>query len=385
VATRWPDAVIREYDPVLSGRLPEAFSGAGNDVILLGHPCGRGEVVDWVRQFRSLPRFPPIVVIGSGDERQVVAAVKAGADEYVGKPGLTNARLVEAIEEALKAPGRTVTAGNGASEPSIAGSTDPIPRNYEIVRKLAHGEIATVYLARQRNSDRQLVLKVLHQVADSATGKILDRFLREYELIARLDHPNVVRIHDFGVADDHAYIAMEYCGGGSLKRRIGAGMDRYEAYRLMRDIAGALGVLHAAGILHRDLKPTNVLFRDDGSLALIDFGLAKQVALQAEVTGAGAIFGTPYYMSPEQGHGEAVDVRGDIYSLGVIFYEMLTGLKPFDGETAMTVIVKHRQAPVPGLPTSLREFQPLIQRMLAKQPAERFQTVEELLGWQPAG
>jgi eukaryotic-like serine/threonine-protein kinase len=385
VATRWPDAVIREYDPVLSGRLPEAFSGAGNDVILLGHPSGRGEVVEWVRQFRSLPRFPPIVVIGSGDERQVVAAVKAGADEYVGKPGLTNARLVEAIEEALKVPGRTLVAGNGPSDPSITGAPDPIPRNYEIVRKLAHGEIATVYLARQRNSDRQLVLKVLHQVADSATGKILDRFLREYELIARLDHPNVVRIDDFGVADDHAYIAMEYCGGGSLKRRIGAGMDRYEAYRLMRDIAGALGVLHAAGILHRDLKPTNVLFRDDGSLALIDFGLAKQVALQAEVTGAGAIFGTPYYMSPEQGHGEAVDVRGDIYSLGVIFYEMLTGSKPFDGETAMAVIVKHRQAPVPGLPTSLREFQPLIQRLLAKQPAERFQTVEELLAWQPAG
>lgn len=384
MATRWPDAVIREYDPVLSGRLPEAFSGAGNDVILLGHPCGRGEVVDWVRQFRALPRFPPIVVIGSGDERQVVAAVKAGADEYVGKPGLTNARLVEAIEGALKVPSRTSPAGGASADPLVTGSPDPIPRSYEVIRKLAHGEIATVYLARPRNSEQQLVLKVLHQVADSATGKILDRFLREYELIARLDHPNVVRIHDFGVADDHAYIAMEYCGGGSLKRRIGAGMDRYEAYRLMRDIAGALGILHAAGILHRDLKPTNVLFRDDGSLALIDFGLAKQVALQAEVTGAGAIFGTPYYMSPEQGHGEAVDVRGDIYSLGVIFYEMLTGSKPFDGETAMAVIVKHRQAPVPSLPMSLREFQPLIQRMLAKQPAERFQSVDELLAWQPA-
>ncbi|MBL8201816.1 MAG: protein kinase [Chromatiales bacterium] len=383
MATRWPDAVIREYDPLLSGRLPEAFSGAGNDVILLGHPCGRGDAVDWVRQFRALPRFPPVVVIGSGDERQVVAAIKAGADDYVGKPGLSNARLVEAIEGALKAPARAAVS-NGPADPSMNGSRDPIPRNYEIVRKLAHGEIATVYLARQRNSDQQLVLKVLHQVADSSTGKILDRFLREYELIARLDHPNVVRIHDFGVADDHAYIAMEYCGGGSLKRRIGAGMDRYEAYRLMRDIAGALGVLHAAGILHRDLKPTNVLFRDDGSLALIDFGLAKQVALQAEVTGAGAIFGTPYYMSPEQGHGEAVDVRGDIYSLGVIFYEMLTGAKPFDGDTAMAVIIKHRQAPVPGLPTSLREFQPLIQRMLAKQPAERFQDVQELLAWQPA-
>jgi serine/threonine protein kinase len=160
-------------------------------------------------------------------------------------------------------------------------------------------------------------------------------------------------------------------------------MDPYEAYRLMRDIAGALGVLHSAEILHRDLKPTNVLFRDDGSLALIDFGLAKQVALEAEVTGAGAIFGTPYYMSPEQGHGEPVDLRGDIYSLGVIFFEMLTGSKPYDGDTAMAVIVKHRQAPVPRLPTSLREFQPLIQRMLAKQPSGRFPTVAELLAWQP--
>lgn len=193
-----------------------------------------------------------------------------------------------------------------------------------------------------------------------------------------------MRIHDFGVADDHAYIAMEYCGGGSLKRRIAAGMDRYEAYRLMRDIAAALGVLHAAGILHRDLKPTNVLFRDDDTLALIDFGLAKQVALIAEVTGAGAIFGTPYYMSPEQGHGEAVDARGDIYSLGVIFFEMLSGAKPYDGETAMSVIVKHRQAPVPVLPPATAEFQPLIERMLAKKPSARFQNVAELLAWEPA-
>ncbi len=376
--------MIREYDPLLSGRLPAAFSGAGNDVILLGHPSARGDAVDWVRQFRALPRFPPIVVIGSGDERQIVAALKAGADDYIGKPGLTNARLVEAIEGALQSRSG---GGGKASQPDLAvtGNIEPIPRNYEILRKLAHGELATVYLARERSSGRELVLKVLHQLADSSAGKILDRFLREYELIARLNHPNVVRIHDFGVADDHAYIAMEYCGGGSLKRRIGAGMDGYEAYRLMRDIAGALGVLHAAGILHRDLKPTNVLFRDDGSLVLIDFGLAKQVALKAEVTGAGAIFGTPYYVSPEQGHGEPVDIRGDIYSLGVIFFEMLTGAKPYDGDTAMAVIVRHRQAPVPELPASLGEFQPLIGRMLAKDPADRFQTVEELLAWQPAG
>lgn len=355
-------------------------------MILLGHPCCRGDAVDWVRQFRALPRFPPVVVIGSGDERQIVSAIKAGADDYIGKPGLSNARLFEAIEGAL----RSTAKGNGqaAARPAdltATGSFDPIPRNYEIIRKLSHGEFATVYLARERQSGRELVLKVLHQVADASTGKILDRFLREYELIARLDHPNVVRIYDFGVADDHAYIAMEYCGGGSLKRRISAGMDPYEAYRLLRDIAGALAVMHAADILHRDLKPTNVLFRDDGSLVLIDFGLARKVALKAEVTGVGAIFGTPYYMSPEQGHGESVDLRGDIYSLGVILFEMLTGEKPYDGDTAMAVIVKHRQAPVPSLPASVKDFQPLVHRMLAKDPADRFQTVEDLLAWQPPG
>lgn len=388
VSARWPDAVIREYDPLVSGRLPEAFTGAGNDVVLLGHPCGGGDVLDWLCQFRSRPRFPPIVVVGSGDERQVVAAVRAGADDYVGKPNLTHARLTEAMEAAVRnhADARRPSAGGngGGGPPDLVA---PVPKNYEPVRRLAHGEIATVYLAREKNSGRELVLKVLHQVAETGKGsdRILDRFLREYELIARLDHPNVVRIHDFGVADDHAYIAMEYCGGGSLKRRITAGMDHYEAYRLMRDIAGALRVMHGAGILHRDLKPTNVLFRDDGSLALIDFGLAKQAALQAEVTGAGAIFGTPYYVSPEQGHGEPVDERGDIYSLGVIFFEMLTGTKPFDGDTAMAVIVKHRQAPIPRLSANLVEFQPLIDRMLAKQPADRFQSVDDVLAWQPAG
>jgi len=388
VSARWPDAVIREYDPLVSGRLPEAFAGAGNDVVLLGHPCGGGDVLDWLRQFRSRPKFPPIVVIGNGDERQVVAAIRGGADDYVGKPGLSHGRLTEAMEAAIRA--RALARGANVAGNPEAGPLDlaaPVPRNYQPIRRLAHGEIATVYLAREKSSGRELVLKVLHQVAETGTGgdRILDRFLREYELIARLDHPNVVQIHDFGVADDHAYIAMEHCGGGSLKRRITAGMDPYEAYRLMRDIAGALRVMHGAGILHRDLKPTNVLFRDDGSLALIDFGLAKQAALQGEVTGAGAIFGTPYYVSPEQGHGEPVDERGDIYSLGVIFFEMLTASKPYDGDTAMSVIVKHRQAPIPRLPPALREFQPLIDRMLAKQPGDRFQSVDEVLAWQPAG
>jgi serine/threonine protein kinase len=256
-------------------------------------------------------------------------------------------------------------------------------RGYETLRRLADGEISTVWLARDPGAGRDVVLKVLRQVPDNGAERIFDRFLQEYELIARLDHPNVVRIHDLGIADDHAYIAMEYCGGGSLKRRIATGLAPGEAFRLLKDMAGALGALHAAGILHRDLKPTNVLFRDDGSLALIDFGLAKQAALRAEFTGAGTIFGTPYYVSPEQGHGEPVDERGDLYSLGVVFFEMLTGAKPFTGETALAVIIAHRQAPIPRLPAALAGFQPLIDGLLAKRPEDRFQSVAGVLAWQP--
>jgi len=194
----------------------------------------------------------------------------------------------------------------------------------------------------------------------------------------------VVRIFDLGVADDHAYIAMEYCSRGSLKRRIGEGIAPEQAFAWMRVIAAALGSLHAVGIYHRDLKPTNIMFREDESLVLIDFGLARQAQFEAGLTGVGAIFGTPYYMSPEQGHGDIVDQRSDIYSLGIVFYEMLTGRKPYDGPTAMSVIVQHREAPIPRLDPTLAQFQPLLDRMLAKKPEARCLSVGEVLEWEPA-
>jgi serine/threonine protein kinase len=133
------------------------------------------------------------------------------------------------------------------------------------------------------------------------------------------------------------------------------------------------------GVLHRDLKPANIMLRNDGSLCLIDFGLAKAHASETELTGAHEIFGTPYYMSPEQGHAEAIDARSDLYSLGVIFYEMLTGQKPFRGGSAMEVIYKHRRAQFPGLAPQLVDYESILRRLLAKSPADRFQSARELL------
>jgi serine/threonine protein kinase len=386
VTTHWPKAQVSEYDPVASGRLPDSFSGAGSDVVLLGHPAGDGDALDWLRRFRRIRHFPPVVFLGDGSERQIIAAMKAGAAEYLSKPRLTHDRLIEIIESVLPASRSTSTIGSFPFESdSFADAPLQRLRNYRLQRRLASGEISSVYLVTDQMTGRELALKVLRQMPDSGGEIVFDRFLQEYELIAKIDHPNVVKIFDLGVADDHAYIAMEYCSHGSLKRRIAIGLEPEQAWEYLRHMAEALGALHSAGIMHRDLKPTNVMFREDDSLVLIDFGLAKQAQLHAEITGAGQIFGTPYYMSPEQGHGAKVDERGDIYSLGIIFFEMLTGRKPYEGDTAMSVIIQHRQAGIPTLPDEHSRFQAFIGRMMAKEPEDRFQSVDELLDFQAPG
>jgi eukaryotic-like serine/threonine-protein kinase len=198
------------------------------------------------------------------------------------------------------------------------------------------------------------------------------RFLQEYAIVERIRHPSVVRLHDLGVSDEHAFLVMEYFRAGDLRTRMRAGVTPREALRYAISIAHALEAIHSAGILHRDLKPGNVMHRDDGSLALIDFGLAKDAALATDITDHGTIFGTPHYMSPEQGHAEHIDVRSDLYSLGVILFEMLAREKPYTADNAMAIIYKHRKAPIPQLPAAAALLQPLLEGFLAKQPADRF-------------
>ena len=264
----------------------------------------------------------------------------------------------------------------------LATGIHPLIKGYRFNRRLAVSEHSAVYLATKESDGTEMVLKVLRQVPDvSDVLGAFDRFLQEYEMIADLDHPNIVRIYDLGVSDDHAHIAMEYVPGGDLRQRIKAGILESDAVSYAKQIAGALAELHQLGILHRDLKPGNIMVRKDGSLALIDFGLAKRMRLEQEITGNGEIFGTPYYMSPEQGHADEVDQRSDVYSLGVIFYEMLTGEKPYSGSDAMSIILKHAKAPVPVLPHRLARHQALINMLLAKEPGDRLQSANEVLDW----
>jgi serine/threonine protein kinase len=376
VTTHWPDAIITAYDPVTAGHLPDEFSGAGNDVILLGNRQGERDPIGTLRRFSKTAGFPSVIFFGDDQQTE---ALKAGAAAYFERTNIRHNAFIVRMGDVLRST-RRVASTDSLFVGDMATGIHPLIKGYRMVKRLAVSEHSAVYLAHKESADVAMVLKVLRQVPDLSDGLgAFDRFLQEYEMIAGIDHPNIVRIHDLGVSDDHAHIAMEYLPGGGLRERIDQGLTEEDAIDYTRQIAGALGQLHSLGIMHRDLKPGNIMLRTDGSLALIDFGLAKRMRLAQEITGQGAIFGTPYYMSPEQGHAAKVDERSDIYSLGVIFYEMLTGEKPFVGDDAMGIIYQHTKAPIPLLPEPVGHHQALINRMLAKRPEDRPQSMEEVL------
>jgi len=378
VTTHWPDAIMTAYDPITAGHLPDEFSGAGNDVILLGDLQGDRDPLLTLRRFAQRPTFPPVVYFGNDNKAQ---ALDAGASAYFQRDNIRHNAFIVRVGDVLRSR-QKLASTDSLFVGDMATGIHPLIKGYRFIKRLAVSEHSAVYLAQKESDGRRMVLKVLRQVPDVSDGLgAFDRFLQEYEMIAELHHPNIVNIYDLGVSDDHAHIAMEYVPGGDLRKRIDEGILADLAIEYTRQIAGALAQLHRVGILHRDLKPGNIMVRDDGSLALIDFGLAKRMRLEQEITGNGEIFGTPYYMSPEQGHADEVDERSDVYSLGVIVYEMLTGEKPFVGADAMSIILKHTKAPVPVLPHRLARHQMLINMLLAKRPEDRIQSAEEVLEW----
>lgn len=379
VTTHWPEAMITAYDPLSAGYLPDGFSGAGNDLVLLGNELGDRQGAEIVRQFKKARRFPPIVYFGAEPEKDAIVA--AGAEAFFVRDLIRHDALVVHLSDLLAArhtspKSRSVLVGAGET------GINPLIRGYRFIRKLGTTGHSAVYLAEREATGTEVVLKVLRQIPDAADSVgAFDRFLQEYELIADIDHPNIVKIHDLGVGDDHAHIAMEYLDGGDLKQRIAKGLTEQQAIRYFRQMVSAIAEIHKVGILHRDLKPANIMLRSDDTVALIDFGLAKRMRLQAEMTDSGEIFGTPYYMSPEQGHGNDTDGRSDIYSLGVMFHEMLTGDKPYTADTALGIIFQHARKPVPLLPPRRARHQALLNLLLAKEPADRLQNAEEILEW----
>ncbi len=250
---------------------------------------------------------------------------------------------------------------------------------YEIKKTLGKGGMATVYLAIQESFDREVAIKVMsHELSsDPSFG---ERFLREAKIVSRLVHPNIVTVYDVGVSNGHHFLSMEYISGVDLKEQLGS-ISFFHLIKVIKETALALNYAGNKGYVHRDIKPENIMINEhDGRSVLMDFGIAKAFDSVSGMTQTGTAIGTPYYMSPEQAKGKEVDFRSDIYSLGVVFFQLLTGKVPFDGDSAVSVGIKHISDPVPCLPEYLSEpFQAIISKLLAKHRKDRYQNGLELI------
>ena len=378
----WPALAVEQFDP-LEREMPDAAFPLGSyDVVILDYMLGRGDGLEWLQQFKTRSDCPPILFLtGAGNEIIAVRAMKAGADDYQRKQELTRERLVTSVRELSRGKiEKTVSPEVAArAEGHELGARVRIP-GIKVLRLIGEGGMSRVYLASREGDDEPLVVKILRS---EVTGDkvALERFIEEYNLVGRISSRHVARIHSHGLSDDLAYLVMEFFDGGDLNKRLNnKALAPEETLQIFRELMFALGDIHEQGILHRDLKPQNLMFRADGSLAILDFGIAKHVDA-IDRTGHGEILGTPRYMSPEQVRGSALDLRTDIYSAGVLLFQMLTGTHLFDGETAVEVALHHMNTQPPDLPDHLVRYQRLMDKLVEKDRDARFRNADEVIGF----
>jgi CheY-like chemotaxis protein/tRNA A-37 threonylcarbamoyl transferase component Bud32 len=379
---QWPDAQIEAYDP-LERDLPGPHFPLGSyQVVILDYMLGRGDGLEWLKSLKQRQDCPKVLFLtGAGNEIIAVRAMKHGADDYQRKQELTREKLIASIRDLTATPvERTVSPDLAARmEAHSLGAKVRIP-GIKVLHLIGEGGTARVYLASREDDDEPLVVKILRQEI-VLTRKALERFMEEYAMVERIQSRHVARIFGHGSYQENVDLVMEFFEGGDLSRRLaGKPVAPAEALKVFRELMFALGDIHEKGILHRDLKPQNLMFRKDGTLAIVDFGIAKNIAA-ADRTGAGEVLGTPRYMSPEQVQGRALDLRTDIYSAGVLLYQMLTGKHMFDGETAMEVAMHHVNTQPPLLPDGLAAYQRLMEKLVEKDRDARFRNADEVIGF----
>ncbi len=385
IQVEWAQARVDSWDPPTRGQDGLLKALADYDVVLLDYMLGTDDGLTWLKQLKVDARCPPVIFLtGHGSEAVAVEAMKLGASDYLRKHDLSKQRLIHAIadcaaEQPVQISRPPTSVHLVAKRQERSGAVNKIAiSGYSVVRKIGEGGMSSVYLARRTEDDLQLVLKIVDAEL-SKNDEFLRRFIRECGIISKIESPYVARIFDQGFSHEHAYLAMEYFSGGDLKGRIDKGVSGPDALRIVRQLALGLDAVHATDVVHRDLKPQNILFRTDSTLGIVDFGIAKHVEDKAQLTVHGQVFGTPYYMSPEQGLGKTLDARSDLYSVGVIFYEMLVGKRLYTADNAVSLVYKHIHDDIPALPAKHQMYQNTLERLVAKRPADRFANAGALL------
>jgi tRNA A-37 threonylcarbamoyl transferase component Bud32 len=335
-----------------------------------------GSLASLKRLHEQAPNLPIFVFARGGNERSAARAMKLGASDYWPIHSVIVGELCGALQpllEPLVVPG---PASNAAADrwkqPEIAG--------YTMMKKIAQSTVASVYLARNDEFAQPVALKIWAikgQHVVSVDDR--ERFTKECEILSKLNHRSIANVLDFGTTDDYLYLALEYFPCGSLRERLKHPVSEADAVNYAHQIGEALQIVHAARVVHRDLKPSNLMLTNENRLVLIDFGSARTQFMPSDLSRSGDCTGTPYYVCPEQIDDREPDARGDLYSLGIVFYEMLAGALPFMGKTLAEILAAHRSAAVPRFPPALAAYQPIIDRLLAKDPKDRFAAAAEFL------
>lgn len=391
LAGAMPDADVTRWDPVAQGKPSIGFDWRRFDALVLDDAPAPGvDGLAWLREFRLEGRVPPALVVSeTGGEDMAVRAVKAGASDYLRKGDLSPIKLAMALKEAvLEASAAASDRERLRTTQSVqvnlvvqpAGEFGIVAPGYRVLRRIGEGGMSRVFLAEREEDGLQLVLKMLDpRLARDPASRA--RFVREYKIIQRIQNEHVVMIFDQGFTSDTPWLAMEYFPGGDLQARIRKGISSMGALKILVQMAEALDAVHSAGVVHRDLKPQNIMFRESHRLAILDFGLARELDATSTLTQKGMVMATPLYMSPEQCLGHPHDERGDLYSTGVILYELLTGSHLFEGDNAPQLAYQHVHGPIPKLPKRLAGYQSLLERLVAKRPEDRFQSARELFNY----
>jgi eukaryotic-like serine/threonine-protein kinase len=383
VTSHWPNAQVTtvaagesaSVNRLLTERIPDAVilqADFASDV------ASSTVIHHMVQMLRTQPALYCILLSENGSEASAAKAFKSGAKDYLPLARITRDQLLAAVTEACSKRRAATQVATALAQPTGDAPSIAVP-GYSILKEISTSNFSSVYLARSERLRRNVVLKVMNRGESARELDDAERFQREYEIISSVTHRAIAEIYDFGSLPQHLYLAMEYFPCGDLRDRLRNPLSVDESLYYLRAIAEALRVIHVFGILHRDLKPANVMLREDNSPVLIDFGLARRSMDDAGTTGIGQVLGSPYYISPEQAQGQRVDARTDLYSLGVMFYEMLTGQRPYGGRSALAIMTLQTTAPVPTLPPPTAAQQPLLDRLMAKQQSARYASADELL------